>query len=228
MTAERRAGLGTAYLAYRVRVPTLDFIAQRLEGHSPVCLPRQDRRIAAVTLALRHAARSDSARESLEVLFIERAVRAGDPWSGHMAFPGGRMDPTDDSERHTAERETQEEVGLGLESARYLGRLDDLSGLAAAASRMVVSAHVFHVEEPEDLVVNHEVAQAFWFPLRGLFEPRRHVRYPVNMRGREVEFPGIVLGEDGGQVVWGLTYRFLEIFADLVGRKFPASESDPT
>ena len=189
-----------------------------------MCLPRQDKRIAAVTLALRYAVGSDSTRESLEVLFIERAIREGDPWSGHMAFPGGRMDPTDDSERHTAERETLEEVGLGLESARYLGRLDDLSGLAAAASRMVVSAHVFHVEEPGDLVVNHEVAQAFWFPLHGLFEPRRHVRYPVNMTGRDVEFPGIVLGEDGGQVVWGLTYRFLEIFADLLERKFPTSE----
>jgi 8-oxo-dGTP pyrophosphatase MutT (NUDIX family) len=209
-------------------VSTLDFIAQRLEDHSPVCLPRQDRRIAAVTLALRHSAAPRTTGESLEVLFIERAIRDGDPWSGHMAFPGGRMDPEDESERHTAVRETLEEVGLGLESARYLGQLDDLSGLAAAASNMVVSAHVFHVDEPADLVVNHEVAQAFWFPLHGLLEPRRHVRYPVSMKGREVEFPGIVLGEDGGQVVWGLTYRFLQLFIELMERSFPAWERGET
>ncbi|MCA9639821.1 MAG: NUDIX domain-containing protein, partial [Myxococcales bacterium] len=49
-----------------------------------------------------------------EVLLIRRAEHEGDPWSGHMAFPGGRHDPTDPDLLTTARRETLEEVGLDL------------------------------------------------------------------------------------------------------------------
>ncbi|NNL85157.1 MAG: NUDIX domain-containing protein, partial [Myxococcales bacterium] len=49
-----------------------------------------------------------------EVLFIERARHPDDPWSGHMALPGGRLDPVDASLRAAAERETREEVGVEL------------------------------------------------------------------------------------------------------------------
>ena len=50
--------------------------------------------------------------ESAEVLFIRRSEQPGDPWSGHMAFPGGRQAPTDRELLDTARRETLEEIGL--------------------------------------------------------------------------------------------------------------------
>ncbi|MDP5071772.1 MAG: NUDIX domain-containing protein, partial [Congregibacter sp.] len=50
----------------------------------------------------------------LGVLMIRRAEREGDPWSGQMAFPGGRMDKTDANGYAVAVRETHEEVGLLL------------------------------------------------------------------------------------------------------------------
>lgn len=156
---------------------------------------------------------------SLEVLFIERARRAGDPWSGDIAFPGGRLEPEDPSERSTAERETLEEVGLLLEKDDYLGRLDDLTGMAAAARRMVISAHVYHLAAPQALrLQNDEVSQEFWFPLEGLFESRRQLQHRVPIAGREIEFPGIALALPDRQIVWGLTYRFLDNFMRLFER----------
>src|SRR5450432_2372229 len=63
---------------------------------------------------------------SLDVLLIERAIREGDPWSGHMALPGGHADPADADLSATAERETLEEVGLDLRAiGERLGRLSD-------------------------------------------------------------------------------------------------------
>ena len=75
---------------------------------------------------------------SLELLFIERASRDGDPWSGHMAFPGGRVDDTDLGPRAAAERETLEEVGLSLAGAELLGQLDDIHGMPGTGSELAV------------------------------------------------------------------------------------------
>jgi len=65
--------------------------------------------------------------ELTEALFILRATKEGDPWSGQMAFPGGHYEAHDLSLRRTAERETFEEIGLDLDSsARYLGKIADV------------------------------------------------------------------------------------------------------
>ena len=158
------------------------------------------------------------------VLFIERARREGDPWSGHMAFPGGRVDPTDADARAAAERETEEEVGLSLEGARLLGRLDDRQGNPRTHPALVISAFVYALSEPApELVINHEVEQAFWFPVRELLEPARHVPYPTSY---DLDFPGILVGEPDRHIVWGLTYSFLEGFFTTVGHPLPDRWTD--
>ena len=176
----------------------------------------QRRQYAAVAVVLRE---TDGVPE---VLFIERAQREGDPWSGHMAFPGGRVDPGDEHARSAAERETLEEVGVDLANAEVLGRLDDLQGRHAAAPEraMVISAFVYRVSDPKPLRPNWEVEHAFWFPLTSLFEAERQVEYTLTQRGG-LRFPGILVGEPERHVVWGLTYRFLEIFFEIVGRPLP-------
>ena len=156
-----------------------------------------------------------------EVLFIERAEREGDPWSGHMAFPGGRFDPGDRDLRHAAVRETWEEVGLDLSEAEPLGRLDDLHGQrSAGVPSIMIAAFVYHLSDsspPPVLKLNHEVQQVLWLPLQELHEAARHVEHPLGSRvGRRM--PGIEVGEPGRHIVWGLTYRFLEVFFEVVGR----------
>ena len=151
------------------------------------------------------------------MLFIERAQREDDPWSGHMAFPGGRVDPTDTDAQAAAERETWEEVGLSLEGATFVGQLDDKQGNPRTHATLIISAYVYRIEHEPDLALNHEVAQALWVPVAALCEPSRHVFH----RAHEIEFPGIHVGEPGRHVVWGLTYSFLETFFETVEHPLP-------
>jgi 8-oxo-dGTP pyrophosphatase MutT (NUDIX family) len=169
---------------------------------------------AAVAIVLSGAAADPS------VLFIERAMRAGDPWSGHMAFPGGRVDDDDESIRFTAERETHEEVGLDLSSAECLGRLDYQGGRrAGAASGVLIASFVYHLESPGALLPNHEVEEAMWVRFSDLLDPANKVDYPY--RGQGGPFDGIVVGHPQRHIVWGLTRRILRSLLELMGEPLP-------
>ena len=190
----------------------VDEIRQSLEGHEPALLSVAQVRHAAVAMVLTEG------DAGAEVLFIERARHEGDPWSGHMAFPGGGVEASDPGGRAAAMRETFEEVGLSLEGAELLGRLDDKQGNPVRHPALVISAFVFHVAQPGGLQINHEVQEAFWFPVKGLLDPARHVEYATH---GELEFPGILVGEPDRHVVWGLTYSFLESFFRAVSNPLP-------
>ncbi len=194
-------------------------IRRRLAVHEPRILPTAAFE-ASVAMVLRPSPAGP------QTLLIERARKPSDPWSGQMAFPGGRHDETDRDLRHTAERETVEEVGLSLEDARPIGRLDDQTGQRAGQGPLLrIAAFVYEVDADRgnDLLLNHEVADAFWVPLVW-FEERsrvigyRHPPYP------EASFPGVVVGNPDRHVVWGLTFRFLAAFFEIVQRPFAARE----
>jgi 8-oxo-dGTP pyrophosphatase MutT (NUDIX family) len=194
-------------------VPSFQQIAARLADHRPAEISEHDGARAAVAVVLREG------RGGPEVLFIERARHEGDPWSGHMAFPGGRVDPVDADTRAAAERETLEEVGLSLASATHIGRLDDKTGNPRTASKLVISAYVYRFHEEPELSINHEVANAFWFPIEDLLDPDLHVGY--DMEQYDIRMPGILVGEPDRHIVWGLTYSFLESFFVAVGEPLP-------
>ena len=195
------------------RVITVEEIRRSLARRPAVVLPLGGVRQAAVAMVL-----SQGRSGGAEVLFIERARTLGDPWSGHMAFPGGRVDPIDADSRAAAERETLEEVGLSLAGAELLGRLDDKRGNPRTQPELIISAFVYHAPAPGELAINSEVQDAFWFPLDGLVDRARHVQYTAH---GEFEFPGILVGEPDRHVVWGLTYSFLESFFALIGSPLP-------
>jgi 8-oxo-dGTP pyrophosphatase MutT (NUDIX family) len=189
-------------------------VRRALVGREPALLEGGLRDRAAVAIVLtEHTG-------SLDLLLIERARRAGDPWSGQMAFPGGRVDPGDVTVRAAAERETFEEVGLSLAESELLGRLDDLPGRPAPPGDFAVSAFVFYASAPGLLSLNHEVRDAFWFPLDSLSDRDRYIDHPVDFESDRF-FPGILVGDPGRHVVWGLTYRFLDRFLNLLGKPLP-------
>jgi 8-oxo-dGTP pyrophosphatase MutT (NUDIX family) len=161
---------------------------------------------AAVALVVRPAG------AELELLLIKRAAFPGDPWSGHMAFPGGRRAEAEE-DLETAIRETREEVGLDLErGGLLLGRLDAVQPRAGAPSVAVVP-FVFAVEEATGTRTNPEVDRTYWIPLRELRAPGAATEYLHALSsGDHLRFPAIVYDE---QVIWGLTHRILAQFLEF-------------
>ena len=145
---------------------------------------------------------------SLEVLLIQRAERAGDPWSGHMALPGGHVEPSDADLAATAERETWEEVGLDLRQAgERLGRLSDLT--PARGVPIAVRPFVYLLQARPTLLLSEEVRAAFWVPTSPLRRGERETKFRFEGAGQALEFPA---WDIDGRVVWGLTYRVLDEF----------------
>jgi 8-oxo-dGTP pyrophosphatase MutT (NUDIX family) len=155
----------------------------------------------------------------LELLLIRRAVSPGDPWSGHMALPGGRRAPSDANGRATAQRETIEEVGIDLAaSGEYLGRLDDVQP-RNGAPMIVVSPYVFSVDPPTPVRPNHEVEFAVWVALGDLTAPHAAAEHLHALAsGESLHFPAIA---HGGHLIWGLTYRIVTQFLGIVARGEP-------
>jgi len=177
--------------------------ALALRPHLQVAEPVGTR--AAVALVFREAP------AGLELLFIQRAEHPADPWSGQMAFPGGRFEAGDDGLAATAVRETLEEIAIDLaRSGERLGALDELR----AVSRMrpvdlVIAPFVFFLREPVEARPGPEVSSVLWLGLDALLgrDHRGLLDYPRD--GTLLKFPCIRIA---GRTIWGLTYR---IFTNL-------------
>ena len=145
--------------------------------------------------------------DGLEVLLTRRTPRDGDPWSGHVAFPGGLRDEGDPDDLATAVRETDEEIGLALDREQCLGRLPAwLTRTHTNWMPMAVVPWVFHWQGPAECTLNHEVAEVFWVPIHAL-------RNPQNAARRSWNFAGVSWSMHGwdwqGRIIWGLTYHML-------------------
>lgn len=169
---------------------------------------------AAVALLLREGANGP------EILYILRAEYEGDPWSGNIAFPGGHIESHDPSPRHTAERETDEELGIDLAQAEYLGRIDDIAG---AHLPVIVACFVWLVPSATTIRHNGEVVKAFWVPLSQLADPDRQCAHQVEFQGQTLIRPAIDLLGPDHVLLWGITYRLTSHFLGLINIPLPHS-----
>jgi len=189
----------------------LDLASQLLDAHRPRRkLMRRVWARSAVALFLHQCP-----QEGLSVLMIRRADHEGDPWSGHMAFPGGRKDKADRNTLATALRETEEEVGLQAgDVARLLGRLSDVAAHGRLRhGPMVVTPYVFSLPERFPLQANHEVAETVWIPLEFLADRanREKMRWAPN--GVPLELPCYLFG---GRRIWGLSLMMLDELLEVL------------
>lgn len=184
---------------------TLTAIRQTLFSRSPQILPATDRKQAAVALILH----GDD--HELELLFIRRAQHENDPWSGDLAFPGGKVDAEDSGPRQAAERETREELALDLTQAEFLGRLDDILG---AYLPVLISSFIYHLPQPQPLRSNHEVREFHWLPLSRVADRTRWRESTFSYRGEERAHPIIDLLGPEHPPLWGISYRLLTQFLD--------------
>ncbi len=195
-------------------------------------MPWPEARLAAVAAVLRVTTEP-------ELLFIKRADVKHDPWSGHIAFPGGRQEPADVSLEATARRETLEELSLDLARGRVLGRLDDLAPRSRLLPPIIVRPFVAVVPSDVEFVLSREVASTFWVPLSHIRGEAAQTEYVVSLNGNEARFPafsvrafsgGVLSRRDvsaaaggegqgaaspGDEVVWGLTERIVRQLLSL-------------
>lgn len=167
-------------------------------------------RKAAVAAILRPNARTGEA----EVLLIRRAERVGDPWSGHMAFPGGHEEPGDLDSYSTALRETEEEIGLDLRQHEYMGPLDEFPAtIRAVRVGISIAPHVFALRGDASFRPNYEVAEIVWGELGPMARGEIDAIKEFSHEGQQHQAPGFLVRD---HVVWGLTHRMLMSLLDLL------------
>jgi len=161
---------------------------------------------AAVLLALRLTS-------PLELLLIERAEKEGDPWSGHMALPGGRREPHDGDLLDTALRETREETRIEVAPAAVLGALDEVSPSSRRRFSIVIAPFVALVPpDAEAVPAPAEVETALWVPLPHLASEEAVDEVLIELEGESRAFPALSYRE---YVIWGLTHRILTNFMEI-------------
>ena len=161
---------------------------------------------AAVSVVIR-------ANHGLDLLLIKRARSERDPWSGHMALPGGRRDPADASLQVTAVRETREETGLDLDvEGVLLGRLEEIKPESVRLPKLTISPFVYGVSaQVKASVASREVDAVHWISLDTLRHPEAHGDVDIPLPGGTRSFPCYRVADE---IVWGLTYRILRQFLE--------------
>ena len=191
-------------------VSLLQLIENELSRHSPgkkLLRRLMSRSAVAMLLQLRDG--------ELHILMIKRADREGDPWSGHMAFPGGRMDPGDAHGYAVAVRETEEEIGLSLGSADLcIGRLSEINARPQRGTfGMAVSPFVFRLDREVEFNPNQEVAEIVWVPLEFLLNTHNREQMTWEYKGVKLTMPCYFYQ---GRRIWGLSLMMLDELMDLV------------
>lgn len=176
----------------------LDRLVAEFAATQPVVAGALPPRQAAVAVLL--------APDPDQLLVIRRTERAGDPWSGHLALPGGRREPGDADLLHTAIRETAEETGVVLNRAWWRATLDDLAPQTAVLPPLVVRPFLFQLPNRLDAASSSEVASAQWVPLAWFAQPGVFRTLAVESRGQRFDAQGYQL--DHG-FLWGMTERMV-------------------
>jgi 8-oxo-dGTP pyrophosphatase MutT (NUDIX family) len=180
-----------------------------LQDYRPTAIAVEPGMIPAAVAVILH-----DGDEGLETLFIHRAVRAGDTWSGQIAFPGGRREPTDPDLLATAIRETMEEIGVDLSNTERLGVLDDLYPRTPVLPPVVVRPFVFALTRRPTITLSPEVQDAFWVPFRAFKAPGVLGEITVDHPGipRRV-LPAYTIEK---HTIWGMSERILTPLISLL------------
>ena len=140
--------------------------------------------------------------QDLKVLFVKRVENPADPWSGQMAFPGGKRDAKDQNLKQTVVRETLEETNINLlDRCRFLGVMETLR--SKQRPEMKILPFVVLLEHEPSIKLNEELEGFVWISSEELVKHKGTVKFSFG------EFPAYIVGNS---VIWGLTYRILEKF----------------
>ncbi len=194
------------------RHPAVAPLVHTMAARAPTLVEPEDiARRAAVALLVR----LDETREipAPQLLLIKRATYEGDPWSGHVALPGGRREPADATLVRTVTRETWEETAIDLErDGRILGCLDEVEPRTPVLPPIIITPFVAIVRYDIDIVASPEVAEWFWADVDALRDPAVSREVVLELSTG----PSAVMSfQHGEHTIWGLTERILRQFLAL-------------
>jgi 8-oxo-dGTP pyrophosphatase MutT (NUDIX family) len=119
--------------------------------------------------------------------------------AGQIAFPGGKIDPHDETPLAAAIREADEEIGLARSFVDPIGYLD----LYLTFSGFRILPAVARIAPGYSLTLNRaEVEDAFEVPLAFLMTPANHQRHSRENRGVTRHYYAMPF-ED--RYIWGIT-----------------------
>jgi 8-oxo-dGTP pyrophosphatase MutT (NUDIX family) len=140
-----------------------------------------------------------------KVLLVKRATRENDPWSGHMAFPGGRRGKGEIELKTTAIRETWEETGIDLTKCNFIGCLDSI--YSTVKPDMCIQPYIFTCTELPDITLNEELIAFYWINLEDIERSKDIISIEY------IDHPAYIIEEE---VVWGLTFRMLKRLINIL------------
>jgi hypothetical protein len=117
-------------------------------------------------------------------------------------------------------------VGLRLADEHWIGTLSDmLVRLGGSGRTMALSSFVYYLRgERPAFQISDEVAEAYWIPLAHLWDPRNSSRLEWERQGAKLLYPAIRYGEHS---IWGITFRVLTLFSDVLDAPLPHLEEIP-
>jgi 8-oxo-dGTP pyrophosphatase MutT (NUDIX family) len=131
--------------------------------------------------------------------------------AGQISFPGGATDPDDPDLAFTALRETCEEIGVCLDSARVVVQLDQM----VTVSNFLVTPFVGVLEPEVEFTPNpEEVERLVVVPLAKVLDPNEYKPTRVTWQGMELMYEALC---HNGDIIWGATARILMNLLDRLG-----------
>lgn len=165
-------------------------------------------RQAAVAIVLSAGASGD------DLLLLRRATVDGDPWSGHLALPGGGRELSDATLEATARRETLEETGIDLSSSATVATLTPVTPSFMAAPAITIAPFAFRYAGDRNITMSREIVESWWIPVEQLRREDAWVSTPVTVRdGSSIHVRGLLWH---GHVLWGLTERILHQYFETL------------
>lgn len=145
-----------------------------------------------------------------QVVFTKRTASLP-THAGQISFPGGASDPDDPDLAFTALRETCEEIGVCLDSARVVAQLDQV----VTITNFLVTPFVGVLQPGVDFTINpHEVERLVVVPLAKVMDREAYKLTQVTWEGMHFQHEAL---NHNGDIIWGATARILVNLLDRLG-----------